>query len=543
MSGIEVAGIVLAALPLFVEAAKGYSQGADSIRKVASRRERDQKLADFYSEFYWELFQLDRQLQAVVDNLPTLSDARKAELFVQVRQDDWKPGADVSQALFDFFGAKEDFDAFLVVMSRVAQLLCQIVKDPSIHISSGDLDQSKMVNKLKSFAFDMEAGQTSATFIERLRFWKKDKDRKICLKNLGTWNKRLFRLIEEARREPTPKNTATTSPGIPSSNVRMLSQKLYRALAKCWRSCNCNGRHEARFCLKFRGGTNAKSDTVEVDLDFVVLVRADQASPPGWREGTVAIRPNSTVHDDRSLLQRICDAIDCSGSADDCLQLLVEDSETDQAVWQLRSLPRRLPKSVTAQSVSLHWMLENAIMLPLATKRRLAVIFAHSLLGLHDSHWLRNGLDKSHIFFFCDSKGTPDFLRPYLSTVFIEDSGAVLAEKPDLTQFHRNKSILALGILLIELHAGRCIESFRTPGDLQDVNRNTDWLVADHVVKTLEDECSFGYRYAVQACLDTHWIPAGQRVSLEDIATRSGLYQDVIQPLEEELSFLFREKL
>ncbi|RYP73217.1 hypothetical protein DL769_004276 [Monosporascus sp. CRB-8-3] len=377
-----------------------------------------------------------------------------------------------------------------------------------------------MVNKLKSFALDMEAGQTSATFTERLRFWKKDKERKVCLKNLGTWNKRLFRLLEEVRREPTPKNTATTSPQIPSSN------------------------HEAKFCLKTRGEINAKSDTVEVNLDFVILVRADQASSPGWQEGTVAIRPNSsTARDDRSLLQRICDAIDCSGSADHCLQLLVEDSETDQAVWQLRSLPRRLPKSGTVQSVSLHWVLENAIKLPLATKRRLAVIFAHSLLQLHDSHWLRNGLDKRHIFFFCDSKGTPDFQRPYLSTMFIEDSAGVLAEKPDLPRFHRNKSILALGILLIELHAGRCIESFRTASNLQEINMNTDWLVADHVVKTLEDECSFGYRYAVQACLDTHWIPAGQRVSLEDVATRSGLYQDVIEPLEEELSFLFREKL
>ncbi len=251
---------------------------------------------------------------------------------------------------------------------------------------------------------------------------------------------------------------------------------------------------------------------------------------------------SSTNHDDRSLLQKICDALSCSGPADHCLQLLVEDEGTDHTVWQLRSIPARLPKSGCVKSVSLHKVLENAVKLPCATKYRLALIFAHSLLRFHDNNWLRNGLKKDHIF-FRTSKDTTDFERPYVLTVFVEDTSAVPATKPDLNQFHRNSSILSLGILLIELNTGRCIESFRADADWHEANANTDLLVAYRVVKEHPNDFSWRYRDAVQACLDTHWIPAGQKVSLEDVNTRSGLYENVVQPLAEELSFLFRERV
>ncbi len=139
MSGWEIAGIVLATLPLFVEATKSYARGADTIRKVSSHRQRDQKLADFYYTFWWELLQLDRQLRTIVHSLPSLSTTRKAELFVEMRSDLWKPGAEVSHAFLDCFGSEDEVNSFLLVVGKVAQLLCQLVKDPTIHISPRDL--------------------------------------------------------------------------------------------------------------------------------------------------------------------------------------------------------------------------------------------------------------------------------------------------------------------------------------------------------------------------------------------------------------------
>ena len=241
------------------------------------------------------------------------------------------------------------------------------------------------------------------------------------------------------------------------------------------------------------------------------------------------------------MLERVCDALTFSSYHDQCLQLLVEDSGVNESVWQLRSLPKRLPSMGEVQAESLGKILHRAVKLPLVTKRRLAVIFAHSLLQFHDSQWLSKDWNKSQIFFFCGPTGLLDFQRPYLSTKF-NDEGSGNSTRPDFSRFHRNPSILALGILLIEIHTERLIESFRTRIEEESINSNTDLLVANRVVKMMED-CSLGYRDAIQACLDTPWIPAGQRVNLEDTETRAGVYQDVIEPLEDELVYLFREKI
>ena len=136
MSGIEVIGLVLGVLPLFIEVGKAYSRGFESIRKVSSSRERDEKLMDFYGEFYWEIVQLHRQIEGIVEHLPHLSDKRKAELSMDMRFQDWQPEADVAGALLDFFGSKEDLETFLVVISKIAQLLSQLIKDTSVNISA-----------------------------------------------------------------------------------------------------------------------------------------------------------------------------------------------------------------------------------------------------------------------------------------------------------------------------------------------------------------------------------------------------------------------
>lgn len=250
-----------------------------------------------------------------------------------------------------------------------------------------------------------------------------------------------------------------------------------------------------------------------------------------------------TTKEDRKVLQKVCDAIQEINSTSHCLNLLVEDSEGEQTLWQLRSRPKRVQFLQSTPAVSLQTLLFRKPKFPLVVKRRLALILAESLLQLHGSPWLSQEWNKGHISFFYVSTDMLDYQRPYLSTSF--DDGKSDIEAPDMNRFHRNPGILALGILLIEIHTEKPIESYRTAADLsngQEVNANTDWTVADRVVKGLED-CSLGYKDAIQACLDTPWIPAGQQVSLEDPVTRTGLFNDVVQPLKDELIYLFKEKI
>jgi hypothetical protein len=220
----------------------------------------------------------------------------------------------------------------------------------------------------------------------------------------------------------------------------------------------------------------------------------------------------------------------------------VEDRGDQQYLWQLRSQPRQLRYVESAEAVALQTLLQGANELPLKEKRMLALILAYSLLQLCGSPWLNETFSKEQITFFYKSADEPDYDRPYISTRF--DEPPTVAKGLDMNRLHRNPSILSLGILLLELHKERPIEAYRKPEDLingTEVNVNTDYTVVDREVKKLKD-CSLDYQEAIQACLDMPWKPIGG-ISMDDPATRNGVYDSIIRPLENELKNLFRETM
>ena len=395
-----------------------------------------------------------------------------------------------------------------------------------------------MYRKLKAFEEQRRKRTTSGSIKERIRFCKKEKVRKSCLKALRTWNKNLLCLTEEARREPVSKKAPSQARSSPSLQLREVSRTLYKALARYWQ-CTCTTPHQARICLRPREhAAHAQSPS---DFDFLFSTPpTDGQTQTSWMEGTVLLRPAEEARKyECAALDRICDALRKSMS-NHCLNFLVEQAGDEPTLWQLRPQPKRSTILNTVPAVSLQSLLYNSHRLPLITKRKLAVILARTLLQFHEGLWLGREWDKRQITFFYETADTIDYQRPYVTTHF--DSSD--QEIPDFSLFHRNASILALGILLIEIHTGKAIEEYRTAEDLTggtEVNANTDWTVADRVVKSLDD-CSLGYKEAIQACLDTPWVPAACRVSLDDELTRTGLFNDVVQPLEDELQHLFREK-
>ena len=141
MSGIECAGLVLAVLPLAIGAAKTYKHGVDTILDVVSSSRHDDKLEDFYEELWWELFFLDRQLRDTVHTLPFLTEDRKVVLLKAEHMDEWTREADIMEALRKYFNSETDFQAFMVIMGKIVQLLAQIIKD-----STTDMDRKEMVS-------------------------------------------------------------------------------------------------------------------------------------------------------------------------------------------------------------------------------------------------------------------------------------------------------------------------------------------------------------------------------------------------------------
>lgn len=236
-------------------------------------------------------------------------------------------------------------------------------------------------------------------------------------------------------------------------------------------------------------------------------------------------------------LETICDPIQSFQSFDHCLQLLVEDFESRQLLWRLSSRHSQLTYLHTKSAVSFDTLLRTHKRPSLPLRRKLAVMFAYSLLQLHESPWLSNQWDKDKIYFFYTPDGL-DFQRPYLKVSFdhLPDSG----EEPDLDRFHPNLGILKLGTLLIEVHKWKTIESFRIESDLRDgqPTPNTDQDVASRILNDLDD-CFPTYQEAIKACLEVPWVSAGSgsRVSLDDQATWSAVCGGVITNLQSELKF------
>ncbi|KAM6514248.1 hypothetical protein FALCPG4_015404 [Fusarium falciforme] len=83
-------------------------------------------------------------------------------------------------------------------MEKVLDLLSRLVEDETVRISRAEKDHARMYQKLEKFQKDRLAGSTTSSFLERFKFWRKEKGRSTCLTNLRTWNKRVKIVIDAA---------------------------------------------------------------------------------------------------------------------------------------------------------------------------------------------------------------------------------------------------------------------------------------------------------------------------------------------------------
>jgi hypothetical protein len=244
---------------------------------------------------------------------------------------------------------------------------------------------------------------------------------------------------------------------------------------------------------------------------------------------------SSTDTQVRAELKKFCECVRSRHGGKYCAQLLVEDLESSRRIWRLNLREPQLAFLETKPAITFEGMLENYNAPSLIERRRLALTFAYSLFQLHESPWLSRHWDKDSIHFFYQSASVVDLARPYLRATF--DDFPSSGELPDLDRFHRHLGILRLGILLVELHKWRPLESFRQESDLIDgqPTPNTDMLVLKKLLGSLDD-CFPTYRGAIMACLNMPWVSSSSRVSLEDSDTWNGVCVDVLAPLKREVA-------
>ena len=208
-------------------------------------------------------------------------------------------------------------------------------------------------------------------------------------------------------------------------------------------------------------------------------------------------------------------------------------------LWRAR--PRRRSLCVEEPEVRTpldHLLQDSAIKISLKQKRILAVVIAHAVLNFCESPWLNEEWDKRHISFYGHSTGNGglDFRRPYLSTNF-RDPTTTPKEQSVYLSLHRSPSILALGILLLEIELCEPIESHWVEEDLTDgqPSFNTNLTAAERLLEKSVDQIYERYRMAIQACLRCDFALFEEDMSLGNEIVRQQVYEKIVVPLEEEL--------
>jgi hypothetical protein len=175
----------------------------------------------------------------------------------------------------------------------------------------------------------------------------------------------------------------------------------------------------------------------------------------------------------------------------------------------------------------------------LRERRILAVILAHSMLHFCESPWLSRHWDKKHLSFFkrTSKNGSQlDVQRPWISTHF--EDATFSEDVDDLYRIHKNPSVLALGILLLEIELRAGIEESTTEDDLSptgEVDCNTSLFTAERLLESHRDDVYERFSKAIEACLKCDFVEDGAPTSLDDDNFRQAVYENIVVPLEEEL--------
>lgn len=239
---------------------------------------------------------------------------------------------------------------------------------------------------------------------------------------------------------------------------------------------------------------------------------------------------------ERKALQEICAASHAARERNLRLELLI-DPQTN--LWEdtTEENPTRL---ITSEFVTLERLLSQ---FPQYYNKRwlakekaiLAVVLAHSLLQLHESEWLHRYWSKRHISFLRDrgfnftKSARFNLERPYVSTKISRFEAPCEFEPANDSislANHPVPSLLALGVLLLELHLNSSI-------DVEPTNLRSHLLELLH---ECGDDITMvpSYHQVICFCIYLSPLPPTRTSrSFDNAGFRDWYYHQVIEPLED----------
>jgi hypothetical protein len=571
MSGFEAAGIILAVLPLCISAIEDYNRGLEPLKAFMQW---NNQLPTLIRALRAQHVHYEMNLKAIL--MPVTSEEEVSALMSDGYGEMWN--GEIGKRLEDRLDL-----AYKSYQSTVED--CQRIMGS---IAKGlDVDRGGKANRSDLQAI-LEANppiNNKYEFRKRVKFGLKVKDMKRLLKELDDNNKTLARFQEKTDtlapyKKPNKNHFATIH------RIRGHAKNLHDAIISRGRSCKSHKVHSLKLGLDKRiAATRAEAKKAfwkPPAIDFKVLFSADSPTiqelrihildddPPKYQKldfhhtypgkapkvliqepvnKPIKMAQMSFDYKALQVIDDVCAAAHVVQVDGHCHGLYLDGDGKLRGVFPVKQDIYHTSNDTVTLSELLSLPKKPGIFKKKLSRREryiLAVELTSSLLQLHSTPWLDEFWSKRDIYFFqSPSTGAAIVNQPYLSHTF--DDGYPLASqmdphapKPTPNKIaHASPSLLALGIILLELYLNQSLESAfgRTEEDAFDVSRNGNemlcaaWQWADSV----GDEVSLPYWQAAQHCIKCMFEPMPRVASLHDAEFRQAVCEKVLVPLQEEL--------
>ncbi|PSN68573.1 hypothetical protein BS50DRAFT_571825 [Corynespora cassiicola Philippines] len=586
MSGFEIAGIVLGAFPIAIEALNKYREVA---RIAGFWWEIRLEFEKCRSEIRYHLLNFKRNLKQVL--LPMVADESQIhQLISEPGGDLWREPS-VEQQLKARL--QDSYDLYLEAIQQLQSTL-ECIND---ELAFDEADIQKRL--LKSRARDSRAwkidlnqlqrgfGKTNREYqLYRLKFAIGESRRKELFAELKCYNDRLEKLLTtsdvisrlESTRSKDPRNNKVMQSAIGS--FWRHADHLYKVLSKAW-CCGCAGQHLANIFLQHEALIGSEflllflddstpantqnrwqmrdtkiqlSDPPPTNRLFtqITILPSKVEDSISTRKKNITIQPTACISpppaSSTSLnsppsascmspkpeiceIKDLCAVLEQRSTTKDGYGFL-EDDHKRYYIYPTSDDPSALKAD---DPISLRDLLSSKYH-PRLTRRqryRLALTLASSFVQLWESAWLlSSSFSPTEVLFLRDADNSSVILldRPYVSRRFVSANNT----QPAKQDFQ--SGITFLGILLLELCWGVLIEEHPGRKNYPTCDAKTshlfDQLVAVEWLKEVVDEAGVDYSEAATWCL------LGSKSLGSGDNWRKLLYENVVQPLERCSSYL-----
>ncbi|GAP93126.1 hypothetical protein SAMD00023353_6800200 [Rosellinia necatrix] len=574
MSGFEVAGLVLGAVPLLISALEHYGDGWSTLKRW---RKYEHELRSVERNLHTERVKLqnvcekllvgivpESQIEAMIkDPLgslwrderthrkiqsrlwegyglfeDTIADIKKAvdEMKERIENQSGKKASTLKRTMFTL-SRNQYADLILVIREGVANLENLTDRNIELEPARKVRSQGKLFKVLRTMSkslyhalksslncpcshdvcLKLERRLTTTMPIDDSSAIMSDLSFKITLSRLSAW-------ATEGLEEKEWEEILVKPKLSPPDNTHLLETK----------SLQIQSKRKSKKSVSFASSSN--TSTITTTRTQFVPQGGDVRTPIG----TLSIDVTSIGLNNLDAITNLCErlkrtqkqaqvstygmVVDRSpeGAGKFTLHPMSPSSTGDTRSWSVISLKQILEQK------------DNSIYLTYQDRLHLAVIISSSILQLHGSPWL-SGTISSQDVFFIQKNDFPFYDQPFVMKRPPAESLAIQNAGQD-APFPRNPVLVALGVLLIELIQGKPINLLRTP---QEESLAHSKLLQDYMTikRLLQDVrmASSNYAAAVTRCVDGDFHCGGLTLDNEELC--EGVYSGIVALLERDLEY------